>query len=270
MPHNFAVKVQLPDGYREPVNLGQQLHGLFFNLLDSVDPVISRQVHDNDGPAGFAVSGIQWRKIQGENCSWIRISTPDDHLGGVVKDAINEVVGAYRKLQLGQAENVRLEAFAKGDLPPHLSTHYLSYEELIRQADDNKAFSLEFTTPTAFNISGKAKTLPDPSLCFKHYLRQWTTFDSSRFLEQEIKALVHKFKNNIQLAQYSSQGRTSCMKGYLQNGFVGTASFELFELDDETIHTINALADFSFYCGTGYKTTMGMGQTFRCHTNGHC
>lgn len=265
MPHNIAVKLHLPEDYREPANVGQQLHGLFFYLLDLVDPVLSKKLHDNDGPAGFSLSGIQRLKLNGKICNWFRISTADDHLGRVANDSINQVVSSAQELQLGQTGNVLLETFTSGDFSPHLSTHYLSYEELIQQAAHNEAIVLEFKTPTAFNISGKAKTLPDPSLCFKHYLRQWTTFDPGRFQQQEIKDLVNKFKNNIRVAEYSSQSRASCMKGYLQHGFVGAAIFELFELDDETIHNINALADFSFYCGTGYKTTMGMGQTFRRH-----
>ena len=31
----------------------------------------------------------------------------------------------------------------------------------------------------------------------------------------------------------------------------------------EMLRLVNLLADFAFYCGTGYKTTMGMGQTRR-------
>ena len=31
----------------------------------------------------------------------------------------------------------------------------------------------------------------------------------------------------------------------------------------EMLRWVNLLTDFAFYCGTGYKTTMGMGQTRR-------
>ena len=34
-------------------------------------------------------------------------------------------------------------------------------------------------------------------------------------------------------------------------------------LDENMLRVTNCLADFAFYCGTGYKTTMGMGQTRR-------
>ncbi len=34
-------------------------------------------------------------------------------------------------------------------------------------------------------------------------------------------------------------------------------------IDTECLQIANCLANFAFYCGTGYKTTMGMGQTRR-------
>ena len=85
---------------------------------------------------------------------------------------------------------------------------------------------------------------------------------------------------------------------YRQRGFVGTCQFHFLEdiegddsfldddlpapweadledpppvypppvpgpLEEERLREVNLLADFAFYCGTGYKTTMGMGQTRR-------
>ena len=53
-------------------------------------------------------------------------------------------------------------------------------------------------------------------------------------------------------------------------GFVGSCAYQFFverqsdgKGDTEMLRLANLLADFAFYCGTGYKTTMGMGQTRR-------
>ena len=61
-------------------------------------------------------------------------------------------------------------------------------------------------------------------------------------------------------------------------GFVGSCTYEFYEdwgvyddeemppptpIDPEMLRLVNLLADFVFYCGTGYKTTMGMEQTRR-------
>ena len=55
-------------------------------------------------------------------------------------------------------------------------------------------------------------------------------------------------------------------------GFVGSCAYQFFlehqsysndKDNTEMLRLANLLADFAFYCGTGYKTTMGMGQTRR-------
>ena len=47
-------------------------------------------------------------------------------------------------------------------------------------------------------------------------------------------------------------------------GFVGRAFFEVApKAGEDLARRVNALADFAFFCGTGKKTTMGMGQTVR-------
>lgn len=52
--------------------------------------------------------------------------------------------------------------------------------------------------------------------------------------------------------------------GYQEIGFEGECVFELpGRITDEEVRYLNALADFAFYCGTGAKTAMGMGQTRR-------
>jgi CRISPR-associated endoribonuclease Cas6 len=49
-----------------------------------------------------------------------------------------------------------------------------------------------------------------------------------------------------------------------QVGFVGMCAFQVRKGGiKDRLRQVNALADLAFYCGTGYKTTMGMGQTRR-------
>ncbi len=44
-------------------------------------------------------------------------------------------------------------------------------------------------------------------------------------------------------------------------GFVGRCAFSMFRSERALWRTLHLLADFAFYCGTGYKTTQGLGQT---------
>ena len=69
------------------------------------------------------------------------------------------------------------------------------------------------------------------------------------------KIRVTRFRLKTELVNFSK---------YKIIGFVGKVVYELPEtIDKEIKNTINALADFAFYSGVGYKTTMGMGQVRR-------
>jgi CRISPR-associated endoribonuclease Cas6 len=68
----------------------------------------------------------------------------------------------------------------------------------------------------------------------------------------------------VLLANYKLDTHILHFNGYQEKGFEGQCQLELpAEINADEVKAINALADFSFYCGTGAKTTMGMGQTRR-------
>lgn len=70
------------------------------------------------------------------------------------------------------------------------------------------------------------------------------------------------------LSRYKLQTRILHFINYQEVGFEGECSFEITDdTDEERLKWLNTLADFAFYCGTGAKTTMGMGQTRRIKPN---
>jgi CRISPR-associated endoribonuclease Cas6 len=53
-------------------------------------------------------------------------------------------------------------------------------------------------------------------------------------------------------------------KNVMLSGFTGDVTFEIAaKAPPELVRYINVLADYAFFCGTGRKTTVGMGQTKR-------
>jgi CRISPR/Cas system endoribonuclease Cas6 (RAMP superfamily) len=46
-------------------------------------------------------------------------------------------------------------------------------------------------------------------------------------------------------------------------GGMGNCTFNIVNEDPYWMHLVNILSAFSFYCGTGVKTALGMGQTRR-------
>ena len=71
------------------------------------------------------------------------------------------------------------------------------------------------------------------------------------------------------IAKYKLETRILHFGSYQEIGFEGKCTVEIApEVPEETVRSLNALADFAFYCGTGAKTAMGMGQTRRLSSAG--
>ena len=264
MPLNLAAKLLLPSGFRPASNIGQQLHGLVFNLIESQDAALAAAVHDGEGPKPFTISGLRARNIDGKKVRWFRVTALDKELEDVLPEALSQAVAGSLDLRLGTAQ-IKLGAFPEGQLPFPLETHKISYQQLATAGLTDDMVTLEFVSPTAFNLSGKAGLIPEPSLCFKHYLRRWTAFSDYHVLShEEIIELVKAFREKIHLQRFISAGARTRLRQYTQNGFVGKAVFRVDDNAGQVLRNIiGFLADFSFYCGTGYKTTMGMGQSIR-------
>jgi CRISPR-associated endoribonuclease Cas6 len=119
---------------------------------------------------------------------------------------------------------------------------------------------MEFLSPTAFRSGGRRNVIfPDPGLVFGSYFNRWQAFSSVK-LDDTITSWFEK----MIVARYQLETRFLDFGSYQEVGFSGRCRFLLNRNTPEEIVTgINALADFAFYCGTGAKTTMGMGQTRR-------
>ena len=71
---------------------------------------------------------------------------------------------------------------------------------------------------------------------------------------------------HVAVSRFRLETRAVIFDCYPQIGFVGTVSYRIIRsrcLGHDLIRRINILADYAPFCGTGHKTTQGMGQTQR-------
>ncbi len=123
-------------------------------------------------------------------------------------------------------------------------------------------FSLTFLTPTSFRHKGHHLPLPIPANIFHSYLRRWNNFAPEPFDQESFLAWVDQ---NVFVSNYNlTCVRTAVGKQGFVTGFTGTVEFGVnysaknnpdFE---RLLYTLIRLAP---YCGTGHKTTFGLGQT---------
>jgi CRISPR-associated endoribonuclease Cas6 len=129
---------------------------------------------------------------------------------------------------------------------------------------------LEFASPTVFKRQGLMFVLPLPQLVWGSYLAAWNEFASPGFdlkalttLEHDVQISRYQLRTRAVKGQTISQPSESARETIFKFGFVGRCAYTIFRPERALWRTLHLLADFSFFCGTGYKTTQGMGQTRR-------
>lgn len=136
---------------------------------------------------------------------------------------------------------------------------------IIRAAERSNAeqqrWKLEFVTPTAF--SGKTGDLPFPmpSSLARSWLERWqanTPSPQREAVSEGLPEIVHEcvavssYKMNTDVFQ---EGRQTNVGG------VGWMTLTNRGLSPEYAQAFDALAQYSFYCSSGHRTTQGMGMT---------
>jgi CRISPR-associated endoribonuclease Cas6 len=161
---------------------------------------------------------------------------------------------------------------------PHPSSWsgHATFEELWAKAQSREHLRMRFYSPTCFRVTrtpGRSEFVAEPSLwhCVQSWLNRWNRFaplplffNRERLLDF-VEACGHLRKARIET-------RMMDFGKYPQRGFVGSVEWVLscersmwFDgmQAEYLLKEIDALARFAFYCGTGYKTTMGLGQSRR-------
>jgi CRISPR-associated endoribonuclease Cas6 len=172
---------------------------------------------------------------------------------------------------------------------------YADPSDLLTKAATTDLISLVFESPTAFSRGQSAwgkmmDLLPAPSLVFDSLIGKWKAmaqwqqpalplpdrqsllqFVEERVVVKEIehlKTVMLRYTSGPQIGvvgalTYQIKGETSSTSN--TNAHTARAGLpDLMPLSkDGPLLWLNALADFAFYSGIGYRTTLGMGQARR-------
>ena len=143
------------------------------------------------------------------------------------------------------------------------------YGLLIRAAQTETRMQIRFHSPTV-TPRGQARhneTSINLVCFYQSWVNKWNTF-APMWIDKE--KLLEFVENRAGLTAVDFKNRTLDFKTHQVPGLVGSCAYRFFieeqsaDTDDlEMLRCANLLADYAFYCGTGYKTTMGMGQTRR-------
>jgi CRISPR-associated endoribonuclease Cas6 len=138
-----------------------------------------------------------------------------------------------------------------------------TYAQLLQTPiPDPPTLTLSFRSPTSFRRKGSHFPLPVPINVFHSYLRRWNDFsgdavDQDDFLDwidESVIVLRHELRSAKVMA--GKRGSVTGFTGVVQFGLTAAA-----RQDTDYVELFIALGQLAPYCGTGHKTTFGLGQT---------
>jgi CRISPR-associated endoribonuclease Cas6 len=122
---------------------------------------------------------------------------------------------------------------------------------------------LDFLTPVLLCRHNRPYPLPDPALVFYHYLNGWDTF-APRDLQINVN-VVDAIAAHLILIDHQLETRTVRLDTRRSRiGFLGKVTYKMMDwekLGVDFLATVQTLARFSEFCGSGDFTEQGLGQT---------
>lgn len=266
MTELYAALLKLKADGSAPISPTQGYHAyaMFLALIQQSSPGLAAELHRSESLKPFTVSPLQGKferagkdlRVFGGSEYSIRLTFLREDVFAHFMDATLNAANQPLRLEsaLFHIDHVVLH---HQDSP---LCHHQSYEGLFTESAPDRKVRLQFLSPTTFRSGGKRNVVfPDPTLVFGGYLAKWEFFSPIK-TNQNVTGLLER----IMVARYKLNTHILHFDSYRETGFEGDCTFEVPEdFSHDALRLINTLADFAFYCGTGAKTTMGMGQSRR-------
>jgi CRISPR-associated endoribonuclease Cas6 len=256
--------------------MGHHAHAAFLAIIRESDPDLAETLHAQSAQKPFTVSPLIAEAKQRDNLLHIRAGTDCKLRFTFLDDALFKNFGQtfltapFPTIRLGNAR------FQVKQLVSHATEERswsgnTTYAELVQSAKTDTRMSFRFYSPTAFRrlTPRGQKTRNDAYLdlerCYQSWINKWNAFAPIKLDKTEVLAFI---ADHGQVMRVTAKSRALNFGRHTEVGWVGTCACVFYpedSLDAELLQIANCLANFAFYCGTGYKTTMGMGQTRRVH-----
>ena len=254
--------------------MGHQVHAAFLRTVEESDAALAEVLHMPNLPAKpFTVSPLMnvprarggYLHLSPEETYWLRFTV-------LYPPIFERFMARFLRgegrpiIRLGNAILLIREILTTPEGHPWAG--YSSWGQLAALAQPERELTLDFVTPTAFSFGQqdwgkKVMVLPTPETVFDSLARAWTMFapppvqverDALKMYAAEHVVVKRLEDLNTQMLSFSRAP---------QVGFVGRVTYGLMGENDVARAQLAMLADFAFYNGVGYKTTMGMGQCSR-------
>ena len=258
---SVIFELRLPEEICLSRNTGYVVYGAFLDLVRQTAPALAVYLHSASREKPFTLSGLSVLASETANGSSPPVSI-SFRVTGFSKEITSWLARCLENPPssidlLGR--EMQLIRIAPSEPSSSVCT---TFEELYGRIFDlnvelPRRLSLGFLTPTAFRSGRRNILFPVPGLVFRTLSQKWNTY-APIDLGEMVPRLIDE---TVRVSRYRLRTQMLRFDDYPQIGFTGEVSYLISkDLPDLWVRAIHLLADFAFYAGVGYKTTMGMGQ----------
>ncbi len=263
MPEAVLIRLRAAEAGILNGQTGRAVHGLWFEYLPPED---ADRIHATT-PAPFSISPMMGlprpergrTRVERGQLAWFRVTWLDD----AHPEALEGWLGALPPLV--ELAAVRWEVLAWLQAGMHPWAGSKTYAQLAHVGVPSR-ISVEFITPVSFN-SGSTPDghpiylpFPLPDSLVRSWLRRWNAFAPEALRIRD--DLPEMARQTVGVAAFEL--KTVPMRYGIRRlhiGCVGTYTLNLSRCPRDLRAQLWALARYAFYCGSGAKTTQGMGMT---------
>jgi CRISPR-associated endoribonuclease Cas6 len=243
-----------------PPSYATELHSWFLDQVRRTNSQLSAYLHDGQSERPFALSPLNG-VIQSRGRS-LHFSTDQQYQWQIT--ALSQSLVAWISQWLQSPPSVvRLRSGTFTILDWCFAHPPTTYRQLLETPEpEPPQITLSFLSPTSFRRKGKHLPLPMPVNVFHSYLRRWNDFSGEEVESDDFLDWIDEYV--VILRHQLQSTKVMAGKSGSVTGFTGSVQFGLSAkayADTEYIQLWLALGNLAPYCGTGHKTTFGLGQT---------
>ena len=235
------------------------LHAWFLDQVRQINPTLSAYLHDSESEKPFSISALEGQLLP----TGKQLQLQANQIYRWQINAISQPVVQFLSQWLIQPPTTLKLRDACLQIKQISIVHSpTTYNQLLQSSINHKNINLSFISPTSFRRKGHHFPLPVPFNLFHSYLRRWNDF-SGVPIEQD--AFLEWIDENVIIHQHHLESvKVAAGKRGSVTGFTGAISLGLSKsalANIEFTQLFYALVQLAPYCGTGHKTTFGLGQT---------
>ncbi|MEH1885069.1 CRISPR-associated endoribonuclease Cas6 [Nostoc sp.] len=236
------------------------LHAWFLDQVRQLNPELSAYLHDGESEKPFNISALSGQLL----ASGRQLQLEAKQIYRWHVNALSPRVVQFLKQWLTELPQILDLRDAPLQIKQvsiaHPSATYAQLLQLSPEKPSNVNFS--FVSPTSFRRKGHHFPLPVPVNLFHSYLRRWNDFSG---MPIEPEPFLDWIDEGVIIHQHHLESmKVAAGKRGSVTGFTGVMSCGLSKpalANSEFTQLFYALARLAPYCGTGHKTTFGLGQT---------